>query len=323
MYASQEQSDYGKQFATSPRLRSAPAANIAALDNVIQAEMNVTCDRSYTLSPSRNIGSMGGPHELAEVKTLLIKDVTANESCAEPKDSSFTSIATAKWLPIAEKCRDSRSRLLSSCSTTCTRSDGGNASPMGSDSHCASYVFPNTSWGNGSLRKTSWADMTDECFLEENSYRNQIESRAEARPAFLVPENEPNAEQTSVEPDYTTVMVCELPCRVTQTVFSAALDALGFGDDYDYLYVPTRRGSGLGYGFVNFLTHSHARAFSNAFQNYQFGGTQSKKVCTVKPARLQGLQENLEQFTRPQRNRGVKKSSLPVINVKGPDIEQA
>eukprot|EP00928_Gymnodinium_smaydae_P007484 TRINITY_DN12693_c0_g1_i1.p1 TRINITY_DN12693_c0_g1~~TRINITY_DN12693_c0_g1_i1.p1 ORF type:complete len:262 (+),score=66.45 TRINITY_DN12693_c0_g1_i1:128-913(+) len=96
-----------------------------------------------------------------------------------------------------------------------------------------------------------------------------------------------------------TWMVRNLPCKVTQNAMEAELIKKGFHGTYDYVYCPTRKnGSGLGFGFVNFVKPEHACRFKKAFDGYAFADTRSAKRCFVTPADLQGLEANLRQFRR-------------------------
>uniref|UniRef100_A0A7S0ZT07 RRM domain-containing protein n=1 Tax=Noctiluca scintillans TaxID=2966 RepID=A0A7S0ZT07_NOCSC len=117
----------------------------------------------------------------------------------------------------------------------------------------------------------------------------------------------------------TTLMVQNIPCRITQEQLIDVIVDLGFGEKYDFLYLPTcsrssmTGRSNLGYGFINFSEPEDAASFSRVFTNYLFEGTRSKKVSTVKPAHIQGLANNIHHFSRlSEKNR----SRGPVIRVK-------
>jgi len=95
----------------------------------------------------------------------------------------------------------------------------------------------------------------------------------------------------------TSLMLCNLPCRLTQQQLAGIIESLGFGGKYDFMYLPASRGSAnLGYGFVNFKTPEDATRFSAAFTNYRVLHSRSTKVFSVKPARLQGRAALMEQF---------------------------
>lgn len=101
----------------------------------------------------------------------------------------------------------------------------------------------------------------------------------------------------------TSLMICNIPCRITQEELVRVMDALGFYGTFDFVYLPTAARSAsstisnLGYGFVNFVDHGSAALFSQRFQNYQFKGTGSTKECKVMPAFIQGLLRNVQNFS--------------------------
>lgn len=98
----------------------------------------------------------------------------------------------------------------------------------------------------------------------------------------------------------TTMMICNIPCRVTQDDITKAIEAAGFSGTYDFVYLPDRRGShsrgrssgNLGYAFVDFKNSQHAEDFIFSFESFQFPGTNSAKKCTVKYAHEQGFNAN-------------------------------
>lgn len=101
-----------------------------------------------------------------------------------------------------------------------------------------------------------------------------------------------------------------------------AVDHMGFEDRYDFLYLPkggrsSKVGrSNLGYGFINFLDPHDAAHFAQLFQEFLFEGPEDDKVCTVRPAHVQGLVNNLYSFSRSvgkHRARGL--LVCPVVRV--------
>lgn len=101
----------------------------------------------------------------------------------------------------------------------------------------------------------------------------------------------------------TALMICNLPCSVTQQRLGKAVDSIGFLGKYDFLYLPTKRRqyqggpknrlSNLGYAFINFPCPEDATRFCQAFAGYRFQGTLSNKVCAVRPAHVQGASCNI------------------------------
>lgn len=112
------------------------------------------------------------------------------------------------------------------------------------------------------------------------------------------------SQYTSHEGPTTSLMICNIPCRVTQQQLVAVINSLGFTDTYDFLYLPAggrssaTGSSNLGYGFVNFIEPEDASAFAATFTNFTFDDTSSTKVAKVRPAHIQGLANNIRHFGR-------------------------
>mmetsp|Transcript_34911 Transcript_34911/g.81684 ORF Transcript_34911/g.81684 Transcript_34911/m.81684 type:complete len:434 (+) Transcript_34911:131-1432(+) len=94
--------------------------------------------------------------------------------------------------------------------------------------------------------------------------------------------------------EITSVMIRNIPCRVTAEELGQAVDESGFRGLYDFLYMPKgnrrskARDSNLGYGFVNFPDPRNAQRFMQEFTGYRFPGTKSVKEVEVRPSYLQG-----------------------------------
>jgi hypothetical protein len=106
----------------------------------------------------------------------------------------------------------------------------------------------------------------------------------------------------------TTFMLCNIPCRVTQEHLAEVINSIGFKDKYDFLYLPsggrsTKTGSNLGYGFINFKDPSYVEPFTKEFAAHRFECTTSQKVCTVKPAHVQGFEANMQNFCQANSTR--------------------
>jgi RNA recognition motif-containing protein len=97
------------------------------------------------------------------------------------------------------------------------------------------------------------------------------------------------------EQEYTTVMLRNLPNNFTRNMLMALLQSQGFDRCYDFIYVPFdfKKQAGLGYGFVNFITHEEALRAMTELPGFRLW--KSNKVLQVSwSTPLQGLQANVE-----------------------------
>jgi len=132
--------------------------------------------------------------------------------------------------------------------------------------------------------------VEDRCQREEERQRQRHRERAEEGQAAAEEAHEP----------ITTLMICDLPCSITQPLLCEAIDTLGFARKYDLLHLPAAGrsmlacASNLGYGFINFREPQDAVLFAQAFDGYKFDSTGSTKVCKVRQARVQGVVNTLK-----------------------------
>ncbi|CAK0806895.1 unnamed protein product, partial [Prorocentrum cordatum] len=112
----------------------------------------------------------------------------------------------------------------------------------------------------------------------------------------------PPAERKEWSTDVTTVMIRQLPRQFTQVMLFEELTRRGFGRLFDFLYLPfdTKKGSNVGYGFVNFLQPQHAELFRREFDGTYMDGVvyQQDKLIHVHPASVQGYEANHEYFSQ-------------------------
>jgi len=100
----------------------------------------------------------------------------------------------------------------------------------------------------------------------------------------------------------TSLMIRHIPCRMSQNKLFQDVVDMGFAGTFDFLYLPSEkrtqsaRGSNLGYGFINFIAEEDAQRFTKMCGNLTLGKTSSKKIASVQPAHLQGLEANINHF---------------------------
>jgi RNA recognition motif-containing protein len=110
--------------------------------------------------------------------------------------------------------------------------------------------------------------------------------------------------------DYTTVMLRNLPNDYMRDMLIKLLEAKGFGARFDFVYLPVDfvKYSGLGYAFVNFISHQDAINAMNLLEGFDDWEVRSKKVLALSwSTPLQGLAANIERY----RNSAVMHADVP------------
>eukprot|EP00928_Gymnodinium_smaydae_P100397 TRINITY_DN983_c0_g2_i1.p1 TRINITY_DN983_c0_g2~~TRINITY_DN983_c0_g2_i1.p1 ORF type:complete len:295 (-),score=60.55 TRINITY_DN983_c0_g2_i1:220-1104(-) len=93
----------------------------------------------------------------------------------------------------------------------------------------------------------------------------------------------------------TTLMLKNIPCKLTKELMEEELNELGFAGTYDVIHLPARNnGSNKGYGFINFTTVEDARCAAETLNGYAFTRTRSYKLCSVTRAAVQGREALLK-----------------------------
>lgn len=121
--------------------------------------------------------------------------------------------------------------------------------------------------------------------------------------------NQPSAEVSSSP--VTTLMLCNLPCRLSQEGLAQAADRLGFEGKYDLVYIPRGYQNFIGYGFINFVTPEDATCFCRTISAVTFSTRETKKKVSVVVAKDQGLAKNLESIRKGGNFR--KRSHAPLL----------
>jgi len=93
-----------------------------------------------------------------------------------------------------------------------------------------------------------------------------------------------------------TLKIANVPRRCGREELTAAIEAVGFGNAYDFFYLPLGPQSkkNHGYAFINFKDNQAADEFTRVFKAYPIRA----KLLDVAPAPLQGLALNVEHFSK-------------------------
>lgn len=108
-------------------------------------------------------------------------------------------------------------------------------------------------------------------------------------------------------PTVTTVMLKNLHNKVTQRMLLDDLKTSGFGDSFDFMYLPIdpTTDQNRGYAFINFLTPVYAWNFKKQHQELGITcGCKSAKKLEIVPAALQGFEANHAHYASARVQRG-------------------
>jgi len=122
----------------------------------------------------------------------------------------------------------------------------------------------------------------------------------------------------NLEHQRTTLMLRNLPNNYSRDLVIQLLNEHGFAGKYDFLYFPIdfQTGCGLGFAFVNCITHSDACLVKGTLNGFQKWAIPSSKVCTVgwSGNDQQGLVANTERYRNSSvMHKSVPEASKPVI----------
>jgi len=111
-------------------------------------------------------------------------------------------------------------------------------------------------------------------------------------------QKKPAKEKIRVE-KRTTVMICHLPFSYTCNTLIDLLDSKGYSTKFDFVYVPINFTAmlGVGYAFVDFTSHDHAKEFMVEFEGFDgWASSFSKKPCELRWSDCQGLDDNIARY---------------------------
>jgi len=133
-------------------------------------------------------------------------------------------------------------------------------------------------------------------------------------PAFQPSHRSATSGTDNLEDQRTTLMLRNLPNNYSRDLVIALLNEHGFFGKYDFLYFPVdfQTGCGLGFAFVNCVTHADACLVKEALNGFHKWSIPSSKCCAVgwSGNDQQGLAANTDRY----RNSSVMHKSVPDSN---------
>jgi len=107
------------------------------------------------------------------------------------------------------------------------------------------------------------------------------------------------AEEPGVWGSEVTLMMRNVPKKLTQHALLEEINSRGFAGTYDFVYLPMDQDSNInrGYSFINFVDPAYAAAFKALYEGRQLSQYSSRKVIAILPAVLQGFEANRAHFS--------------------------
>lgn len=114
----------------------------------------------------------------------------------------------------------------------------------------------------------------------------------------------------------TTLMIQNLPRKVTRDHFTAEMDKSGFSQLYDFCYLPRTFSTrcNRGFAFVNFVSEKTADSFAELWQHSRrFGMKSDHRPLVVTRAEIQGFQANAKLAASKKMGRVKNGSFRPLV----------
>jgi len=136
---------------------------------------------------------------------------------------------------------------------------------------------------------------------ETDKLHNEVKESHSSEPSGTV-----EMSQVSERGTNTTLMLRNIPFELNLDELALKIEVAGFGDCYDMLYLPMKRGNvqNRGYAFLNFHDPIFADRFTATFhkQNLNWANLSgTRKLLNVTGARVKGFMETI-QLVRSQNN---------------------
>jgi hypothetical protein len=113
-------------------------------------------------------------------------------------------------------------------------------------------------------------------------------------PGYVMPSSTRTQNMPAEWANVCTVMMRNLPNRITEAQLISEIHGAGFRDTYDFMHMPLDPDTKVnrGYVFLNFTSPENAWKFRLHFEGRQISRFNSSKIVAVVPAALQGYNAN-------------------------------
>jgi hypothetical protein len=113
-------------------------------------------------------------------------------------------------------------------------------------------------------------------------------------PMAMMPMGYMQYDPSVVTSGVTTLMMKNLPNKVTRDLLLKHIDDAWFANSYDFVYLPIDPDTkaNRGYAFINFVKSECAAMFANHFEGKMLRSYSSGKVIHITPAAIQGFDAN-------------------------------
>jgi hypothetical protein len=170
---------------------------------------------------------------------------------------------------------------------------------MFGQSYAMMPMAPGHTSNNNPKQRRAWENYhRQQAWENYGQQAHETQSREKAQP------------NVKADQDYTTVMLRNMPCDYTRDMLVDVLELKGFNGKFDFLYVPFdfKKQAGLGYAFMNLITHEDAMRAMSELQGFSEWAVPTQKVMQVSwSTPLQGLAANIERY----RNSPVMHPNVP------------
>jgi hypothetical protein len=151
------------------------------------------------------------------------------------------------------------------------------------------------SGSDGSTRQCSsqeWESSTN------NTHDDGMSPLAHGMSALsLVGGSSSNNSEPECDEDITTLMICNIPPRLSIGKVVEVINNLGFQNTYDLMYLPRCKGRRVRSVFVNFTRSEFATVFAKFFKQWD-SRTEWDRYCYTQPAHSQGYDAYLNMHSK-------------------------